>query len=445
MMSGWMTKMMRAAALLLALAAAPACEPLKPPARTSDAGASPNASILPAPLATEAPELPEAGVLTAGDAALQGIAADSAGRLILPDAGPPPPEPLRPELPLPAESPTSREVGGVSLDAVFRWRDVPAPPKAPEVSAEGIREAQKLTALTWKIDLSETGRMRIEFTSRALPLPTHAEIRARADRYGNLVLWPNATAYRVIAPGALRTLIGERRIDVTPLAVGTAKLQGEGKRLGIPIRKIELGSPLSTIKLELAKVPEAGDGGALLCRALVEIGGIDPKAPTCQPGEVPLLATYTWQDGGGITLEVTTLTRRADLATNSLLTPPPGANYTPAGLPTVPYGIFLSKDELAAIRSAPLQLPPSTDATVPGEGFTAVNQTDMLTYLLVDGIPVIAVPAVSERYVIGPPRGRYVVAWRTFLGEKIEPPRTVDFPARLVHSSSLGASVSDGG
>jgi hypothetical protein len=37
-----------------------------------------------------------------------------------------------------------------------------APPKAPEVSADGIREAQKLTSLSWKVDLAETGRMRIE-------------------------------------------------------------------------------------------------------------------------------------------------------------------------------------------------------------------------------------------------------------------------------------------
>ena len=34
--------------------------------------------------------------------------------------------------------------------------------------------------------------------------------------------------------------------------------------------------------------------------------------------------------------------------------------------------------------------------------------------------PVVAVPPNGERYVIGPPRGRYVVQWRTFLGEKIE-------------------------
>lgn len=436
----------RAAALFVVSMAAPACEPTAPPRSTTDAGASPNASILPAPLATEAPELLDTSAAVVVDAGAAGIAADSSGRLLMPDAGAAPPEALRPEAPVAAESPTSREIGGVSLDAVFRWRDVPAPPKAPEVSADGIREANKLTTLSWKIDLSETGRMRIDFTSRALPLPTHAEIRARIDRYGSFVLWPNATEYRVIPPGALRAVLGERRVDVTPLAAGTAKPHGEGKRFGFVTRKIEVSSPLATLKLELGKVAEAGEGGALLCRALLEIGGFDPKASTCQASEVPLSAAYTWQQGGGgIVFEVTALTKHTDLAANSLLTPPPGAAFAATGLPAVPHGIFLSRDEIAAFRTAPIQLPPNTDVTAPGEGFVAVNHADMLMYVLVDGVPVVGVPAVSERYVIGLPRGRYVIQWRSFLGERVEPPTTVEIPARFIHGGSPDAGALDGG
>ncbi len=156
---------------LLFVAAVAGCDPSSTtPTGSSDAGASPNASILPAPLATEAPELPDAGGPPAKIDGPLGIPADSAGRLVTPDAGAPVPEALRAD-PMAPESPTTREVNGLTLDAVFRWRDVPGPPKAPEVSAEGLREAQKLTALTWKIDLAEPGRMRIEFTSRALPSP----------------------------------------------------------------------------------------------------------------------------------------------------------------------------------------------------------------------------------------------------------------------------------
>ena len=439
------------AAVLLVVAVVAGCDPTSTAPVTSDAGASPNASILPAPLATEAPELLDAGGPTTKiDASPQGIPADSAGRLVLPDAGAPLPEALRAD-PIAPESPTSREVAGLSLDAVFHWRDVPAPPKAPEVSADGLREAQKLTALTWKIDLADAGRMRIEFTSRALPLPAHAEIRARADRYGNLVIWPMATEYRVIQPGALRTVVGERRVDVTPLALGIVRSQGEGKRLGLVTRKVELGSSLGTLKLELGKAPEVGEGGQLLCRALVEMDGIDPKTPVCQPGEVPLSAIYTWassdpaKPGGGVTFEVTTLTKRTDVALNGMLTPPPGAAFAATGLPAVPHGIFLSKDELTAFRTGPLTMPPSTDATAPGEGFVAVNHSDTLLYLLLDGVPVVSVPPGSDRYVIGPVRGHYVAQWRTFLGEKVYPAQAIDMPARLVHGGAADAGAPDGG
>jgi hypothetical protein len=332
----------------------------------------------------------------------------------------------------------------VTLEAEWRWRDVPAPPRSPEVALDGIRAAQRLTTLSWRIDLSDNGRMRIRFTSRALPLPGGAEIRGRADRYGAIVLWPNSTDFRVIPPGALRTTIGERRVDVTPLSLGTARSAGEGARLGAPLRRIEIGAGLGTLRLELGKVPEAGDGGAVLCRAVVEILGVDPRTPECQPGEVPILAEYAWQEGGGVSLEVTSIVRRTDLASSDLLVPPPGAKLAPAGLPVAPGGIFLTREELAAFRTGPIALPSPPAPSAPGEGFIAVNQTDTLYYFLVDGVPVVAVPPLSERYVVGTDRGRYMVQWRTFLGETIEPARAVEMPARLVLGGA-DAGAPDGG
>ena len=60
---------------------------------------------------------------------------------------------MRPATPLIAEGvPFQKDAAGVSLDAVFRWRDVPPPPRALEVSGDGLREAAKLTALTLKAD-----------------------------------------------------------------------------------------------------------------------------------------------------------------------------------------------------------------------------------------------------------------------------------------------------
>ena len=229
--------------------------------------------------------------------------------------------------------------------------------------------------------------------------------------------------------------MGERRVDVTPLAPGSQKTQGEGKRLGVATRKIELSSALGSVKLELGKLPEAGDGGPLLCRALVELAAVDPRTSACQSGEVPLAAVYVWQDGGGVSFEVTRIDKQSALAANDLLVPPPLAQFVATGLPASD-GVFLTREELAAFRTAPMTLPPITDPSVPGEGFMAVNKSDVLSYLLVDGVPAVAVQPGREQYVIGPPRGRYIVQWRTFLGERIEPPRIVEMPGRFVTGAS---------
>lgn len=428
--------MTRTRAALAALLLAVGCDtPRAPPFVDTDAGASPNASILPAPLANDATDLPNVFGLDAGVR----YAFDEIGRRTLPDAGAPGPIPLPSDKALPVESPMHRELSGVVMEAAFRFRDVPQPLKASEVAIEGIRAAQKLTSLTWRIDLAEVGRMRVQFTSRAFPLPEGSELRAQRDFYGALLLWPDLTVYRLVPAGALRTLLGERRVDVTPLSSGSSRPVGEGRRLGFSVRKVEISASLGVMELELGKVPEAGEGGPLLCRALLEILGVDPRSPECVAGEVPLSASYAWQGGGGIRFEITSVSRRTDLAPSDLLMPPPGPSYAASGLPTTPGNTFLTRDELAAFRTEPLPSPPSADPGAPHEGLFAVNQTEMLAYLLVDGVPVVAVPPVSERYVLGPPRGVYVIQWRTFLGESIAPPQIVELPARLVHSRSSGA------
>ncbi len=354
---------------------------------------------------------------------------------------------MLPATPLPADTPVSQKdtAPGLTLDAAFRWRDVPAPPRAPEVSADGLREAQKITALTLKIDLAEAGRMRAELTGAAFPLPAHSELCARSDHYGNILVWPKAEGYRVIPPGALRTLLGERRIDVTPLSGGALKAQGDGRRLGVTVRKVEITSSVAVTRLEIAKAPEAGEGGALLCRALVELGGVDPRTPACQPGEVPLAASYAWREGGGIAFEVTARTKRTDLSTSALLVPQPGLAFIPAGLPGVPHGVFLPREALAALRTGPIPLSPSLPHGAPGEGLAAVNHSDRLMFVLLNGVPVAAVPAFGEAIVPGPVRGRYLAQWRTFLGEIVGPPQPIEVPARLVYGGATDAGVPDGG
>ena len=173
--------------------------------------------------------------------------------------------------------------------------------------------------------------------------------------------------------------------------------------------------------------------------------GVDPKSSACVSGEVPLFAAWTWQEGGGISWEATATARRTDYLPADFVVPPAGAQYTPSGLPIAPGGIVLTRDEMAAFRTGPLNLPAPTDPSAPGEGFVAVNQTDVLLYLLVDGVPVALVPPLGEKYVIGTVRGRYTIQWRTFLGEKIYPPTQIELPARFTIGGTPPAETPDAG
>lgn len=361
----------------------------------------------------------------------QGLLFDSSGRLVLPDAGPPPPTALRADGPVAADSMGHDDLSGVTVEAAFRPRHLPAAPKAPEVSQEGIAKAAKLTALTMTIDMTMLGRMKVLFTSRALPFPFRSEIRARFDRYGNFVLWPNATKVRVIAPGAMRTALGEDRVDVTPLAAGTKGPSGAGKRLGEKTRMWTLEGPLGKLRVEVANVPEAGLGGPLLCRLLVETGGFDPATPECKPDELPLFAAFDWSAGDGIDFEVTSLAKRTDIAAGEALAPPPGVEVAVSGLPEAPEGIFLTREEAAAFRTKAIDTKPDNRPGTPGEGLVVENTKDVLLYYLVDGVPVAAVPPQSSRYVLGFPKGRYTGQWRTFLGDVVDPPETFETPVKI--------------
>jgi hypothetical protein len=350
--------------------------------------------------------------------------------LLIPDAGPPPPTPLKADGTVAADSMGHDDLAGLTLEAAFRPRKLPVPPKAPEVSQDGIGKAAKLTALTLTIDLTTLGRMKALFTSRALPFPYHSEIRARYDRYGNFVLWPNATKVRVVAPGALRTALGEARVDVTPLSAGTKGPTGTGKRLGEKTRLVTLEAPLGKLRLEIASLPEAGLGGPLLCRMLVEVMGIDPASPECKADEVPLYAAFDWGTGEGIDFEVTSIAKRTDIPPGETMAPPPGVEVAVTGLPEVPLGVFLTRDEAAAFRTKPVDVKPDTRPGTPAEGIVVENTKDTLLFYWIDGVPIASVPPQTSRYVIGFPKGRYTGQWRTFLGDVVEPAETIEIPVK---------------
>ena len=347
----------------------------------------------------------------------------------------PAPSRLRPGQTFEADATKERELAGIRLEGEWTHPEAPQPSRTPEMNASGMEKARKLTALKWTIDLAEAGRMRVRFVSRAFALPHGAELRARADHFGHVLVWPDGSRYRALPPGTLRTLLAERRADVTPLgAAQTAEPTRGTRRFGLSTRRTEHATRTGSLTLDVAKVPELGEAGALLCRLLMELVAVDPAAAPCPPGEVPLRAQFSWPTGGGVTFEVTALQRRPDIPASLLALRPASATPAIGELPPSPT-VFLTGEELAALRSGGADAPIGAPG-LPNHGLLAFNGTDWPRQLLVDSLPVAWIGPWREVHVPHLPDGRYAVSWRSFFGELFEPPVTVELPARV----ALGAS-----
>lgn len=411
----------------------------KTPPPPQGATPSPNASILPAPLAS-AGDLVRKQPLPAGSVTA-GIPADSAGHLIVREAEEPPPVHAQVNEALPRDRVTSRDGIGLTLDAQWVWADMPPRPAIFELSADAIKEAAEKTTLNVTVDLSYSGRMRFALESAAFPLPAHTELRARSDYYGHVLVWPSGNTYRILAPGSLRAVFAERRADVTPVMRAKVKRLGEGQVLGLKTSQVQLATTLGTLLLDQSEMPGSGRAGQLLCRLLIDLVAVDPQTDACAPEHVPLAARYEWVDGGSLVFRVDAIVNRLDLPLGSISVPPSGAEFVTGELPPQSAGVFLTREQLVRFRTrevAPKEAPPKG---APGEGILAVNHTDTLRYLLLDGVAVAWVRPRQEQYLIGPKPGRYSIAWRDFFGTSIQAPALVDVPARV----ELGVPAGDGG
>ncbi|MDB4933715.1 MAG: hypothetical protein JWP87_687 [Labilithrix sp.] len=391
--------------------AAPACKGAGSGGEgTPDATAtpSPQASAMPAPLANT-PTSTASAVVTAS---LEGG---------------PPPVPLRGDVALEADS-LARETVGYTLSAVMRQGDLSGPTRAPEVNVAGIDAARKKTELRLAIELGAS-RMRVALLGAGWVVPAETELRARADRYGHVVVWPGGATYRPVAPGALRALIGERRFDVAPVTPAELTPKEDvGKRIGIRTRKVEVATRAAKATFEIGRAADLGEGGVLLCRMLLDLMNAPPSSALCGDGELPMRAELRWTARGSIVFEVTGMLKRdkVDLPTSSLLVPPSGATFAESPLPVAGVQAALSPPELAAFRTTPIEMPAVPHGN--GDGLVVANASDQLRVLHVDGVPVAWAAPGAKDVLSGLQRGRYIVQSRTFLGEAFDPPVTQTVP-----------------
>jgi hypothetical protein len=154
----------------------------------------------------------------------------------------------------------------------------------------------------------------------------------------------------------------------------------------------------------------------------------------------PLKAEFRWLPRGRMSFEVMSLTRRGDLPIEQLFFPPAGAEFKRGELPPQPSGVMLTQAELVSFR-ARAAAPAKAEDDAPGEGIVGVNRSDVLRYLLLDGVPVAWIKPKGEQHVIGPQPGRYAVSWRDFLGTEIEPVKTIALPTRVVYGGEPDAGA----
>ncbi|MFO0678961.1 MAG: hypothetical protein U0169_20705 [Polyangiaceae bacterium] len=374
---------------------------------------SPQAKVDPAPL-TDLPVVPSSPRPPTG-----------------PDAGPPPTNLYR-DKPVPPDV-IAKDPVVVSLVFALRPSDVAGPSKAPEVNVAAIDALRKRVEARFVIDLGG-GRMRLVLEGKGHTLPPGAEIRARVDRYGHVLVLPNEESYRVVPPLAFRTVMEERRVDVTPLSPVDVTSPGEGpRRLGTKTRKIDVTTRAARMALDVAKVVDVGESGALLCRTLFDLVGASPSSVPCAPDEVPLHVDVRWANGGTLTIEATSMVRRTDVQASLLATPPVSARFTES-----PFGggadTLLAASDLAPLRTGPQDVPsaPPGAPTIADGALVLGNASNELRTVWLDGVPVAYVAPGAWTRVTGLDRGRYTLQWRTYWSDGTPRTETTLVPGTAV-------------
>jgi hypothetical protein len=394
---------------------------------------SPNASILPAPLASNL-EAPGNGKSNPEDTERRdaGHLAFDAGA----DAAVPEPHSLREDQALPGETP--RENTGLTLTARLRFLDTAPVPRVPEQNGDGVQRGRDAAGFDVVVDLAGS-RMRLAFASRAFALPAGSELHTRDDLYGHTLLWPNRTTYTVIAPGALRSVLAQQRADVVPLVRARVSALPSGSSFGMSTERSELSTPTGKLELEQARgpspVPSPTSGiwasGVSLCQFLVELVGASPTSSACRSDLVPVRAMYTWPNGEHFAFDVSRLLRRNDIDPTALAMPPAGAEFRQSELPPPPPTALLSDSELTEFRSRPAARTEKADPGAPKTGLLVANHGESLRYITIDGAPVARLPPGAEQLLLGLRSGKYQVTARDFFGSEDAVTKSIEVPARF--------------
>ena len=392
-----------------------------PPSRSESQATepSPNASILPAPLASDV-ETRRAAPARSGSNALGevGPSVPSASPRALREDVLLPVDPLRPET-------------GVRLSARFVWLDLPPFPRLPEMNTEASHRLREALAFQLMLELSPQGRLRAVFGSDAFVLPRGSELRSRLEYLGHVLLWDSGNQYTLLPAGTLRAVLTEHRADAAPLVKPRVTSVGFGRVLGIPTERSELSTSLGRLVLDQATLPGTLSSGVLVCRLLSELISAEPTHPGCSEGKVPLRAELFSAGGGHLLFEVQRVERDQPLEEASLTTTPAGAELVKGELPANGAPVVVQAAKLAELRNRPAPREEKPDPSAPKAGLLLQNRSESLRYVLLDGVVIARVLPRSEVLVDGLLPGKYGLVTLDFIGDDPTPLRIVALPARV--------------
>lgn len=388
---------------------------------------SPNASILPAPLASDV-ETKRALPLRSASVPLTETNAGmpSASPRALREDALLPVDPLRPEQ-------------GLRLSARFSWLGLPPFPRLPEQNAEASQRLRDAQALDLTIELSPQGRLRAVLASDAFVLPRGSELRARLEYLGHVLLWDSGRRYTLLPAGTLRAVLTEHRADAAPLVDPRVSAAGSGRMLGLPTTRTELVTPLGRLVLEQAPLPGAGSSGVLICRLLGEFITAEPIHDGCDASKVPLRGEVFSAAGGHLLFEVLRIDRDQALEESNLTTTPASAELVKGALPPLGPPIVLPEPTLAELRTRAAAREERVEPLAPKSGLLLQNRSEALRYVLLDGVLVARLLPRSEVHLDGLLQGKYGLMTLDFMGDDATPLRVVALPARVALGDDVEA------
>lgn len=310
----------------------------------------------------------------------------------------------------------------------------------PEFQIDLLRELPDLPA-----------RLRLVLDSPVFSLTKGTEIRMRADRIGFVIVWPDQRSYRQLPPGTMSALFSDRRADRLPFLDETLKVLDGTPRAGRAVIRHSIETSMGSAEMEFTERADLPYAAPLLCQLLLDMVRVSATPELCPEGKLPIRFSMLWTSGGGFLLEILNYNVEPLLNFDELRMPPSLPIYKRGELPPA-NDYFLPanlRDEVFSLKRigeplAPRPVPIASAASTPNQArqasegeqlasdeVTIENTTDRPLTVFLDRLPFVWLPAGEKKNlrVRGAP---VVYAARDFWGHVQLEPGLIAAPASVI-------------